>query len=58
MKISIFTNPEKENNELKDSITRIATFVGFEIDDENPDVVLHVVETALFFVQFIVILIS
>lgn len=39
MKIAIFTNPEKENNELKDSITRVATFVGFEIDEENPDVV-------------------
>ena len=38
MKIAIFTNPEKENNELKDSITRVAAFVGFEIDEENPDV--------------------
>ena len=39
MKIAIFTNPEKENNELKEGIVRIASFVGFEIDEENPDVV-------------------
>ena len=58
MKIAIFTNPEKENNELKDSISRVASFVGFKIDEENPDVVLRVVEMVLFFVQYIDILIN
>lgn len=39
MKISIFTNPDREDNGLKEEMSRIASFVGFEIDEEKPDVV-------------------
>lgn len=39
MKITIFTNPNRGNDSLKAEIEKVAILAGFEIDNENPDVV-------------------
>jgi len=39
MKIAIFTNPTKTDVEFKKEVAKIATNLGFSIDDENPDIV-------------------
>ena len=41
MKISIFTNPERKDNAIKEDIENLLISNGFDIDDENPDVVLY-----------------
>jgi len=39
MKICVFTNPTRDNSEIQNYVEELAKQVGFEIDNENPDVV-------------------
>lgn len=39
MKICIFTNPIRDNSEIHNYVESLALQVGFEIDNENPDIV-------------------
>lgn len=39
MKICVFTNPTRDNSEIQQYVENLAIQVGFEIDNENPDIV-------------------
>ena len=41
MKIRVFTNPERKDNVIKEDIENLLVSNGFEIDEENPNIVLY-----------------